>query len=199
MTSKLSASLAALFLLSVPSIAFAHTGVGEAGGFAHGFTHPISGLDHILAMVMTGVFAYRLGGRAVWALPLTFMLVMAAGGGLGAVNVPLPLAETGIAVSVVTLGAIVALGLNVPTTLAIGVVGVFSVFHGYAHGVEMPGDAGFVRYMAGFVLATGLLHAVGVAISFIVATRWKPGSLVFARSAGGIAALAGFGFLIDVL
>jgi urease accessory protein len=203
MTSKLRTSLATLFLLSIPSIVSAHASVGDAGGFApsgfvHGFAHPVSGLDHILAMVMTGVFAYRPGGKAFWVLPLTFLLLMAVGGGLGAANVSLPLAETGIAVSVVTLGAIVALGLNIAMAMAMGIVGVFSIFHGYAHGVEMPREAGFASYMAGFVSASGLLQAVGAGISFVVATRWKAGSLMFARSAGGLVATAGLAFLTGV-
>ena len=141
-------SLAALALLS-PTAAFAHTGIGETSGFAHGFMHPIGGLDHVLAMVMVGIFAFQLGGRALLLVPLTFVGVMALGGGLGVAGIPVPFVEIGIALSVVVLGAVVALNVKAPVAVAMGIVGMFAIFHGHAHGAEMPENAGGIAYAAG--------------------------------------------------
>ena len=147
---KFSAAVAALFL--APSLAFAHTGVGDTLGFVHGFSHPLSGLDHVLAMVMVGVLAWQLGGRAVWVVPATFVLVMAGGGALGMMGVAIPFVEIGIALSVIILGAIVALGIRAPVAIAAGIVGLFAIAHGHAHGAEMPAAAAGMAYAAGFML-----------------------------------------------
>jgi hydrogenase/urease accessory protein HupE len=128
--------LALLALCLVPTTAFAHVGIGSASGFIHGFMHPLSGLDHQLAMVLVGIFAYRLGGRALWLVPLTFVSVMALGGFLGVARIPVPFVEVGIALSVIVLGAIVAFGVKAPVAVAMGVVGLFAIFHGHAHGSE---------------------------------------------------------------
>ena len=130
-------------LALLPTLALAHTGVGETSGFSHGFMHPVSGLDHILAMVLVGIFAWQLGGRALWAVPATFVLVMAVGGGLGIVGIDIPFVEVGIGLSVVVLGAIVAFGVKAPVAVAMAVVGLFAIFHGHAHGAEMPHFTGF--------------------------------------------------------
>ncbi|MBB3611816.1 urease accessory protein [Rhizobium sp. BK602] len=186
-------------LASIPSLAFAHTGAGETSGFIHGFGHPISDLDHILAMVMVGVFAAQLGGRALWLVPATFVLVMAFGGALGVMGVPVPFVETGIALSVVVLGAVVALGVKAPVAVAMGLVGLFAVFHGHAHGAEMPDDAGGLAYAAGFMLATALLHVAGIAASLLIGKAGAHGGQVVARSVGGVVVMAGVGLLSGLL
>ena len=141
-------------LAFVPTAALAHSGLGHVHGFVQGFAHPLGGIDHVLAMVTVGVFAWQLGGRALWLVPATFVLMMAAGGAIGIAGVELPSVEFGIAASVVVLGAIVALKRKAPLAVAIGVVGAFAVFHGHAHGTEMPPDALGAAYAAGFLLAT---------------------------------------------
>ena len=146
-----------LALCLAPTAAVAHVGVGSTSGFVHGFMHPLSGLDHQLAMILVGLFAYRIGGRALWLVPLTFVSVMALGGFLGVMAVPIPFVEVGIAVSVVVLGAIVAIGVRAPLAVAIGAVGLFAIFHGHAHGSEMPLDVSGLEYGVGFMLATAML------------------------------------------
>jgi len=185
----------ALATLAAPSAAFAHTGVGDASGFAHGLMHPITGLDHILAMVAVGIFAWQLGGRALWLVPATFVAVMALGGALGVAGIDVPAVETGIALSVVVLGAAVAAGYKVPVAAAMALVGVFAVFHGHAHGAEMPEDAGGLAYGLGFMTGTALLHLAGLAIGFgvgMVGSRLGP---IVTRAAGGVIALLGLGIL----
>ncbi|RVC83994.1 HupE/UreJ family protein [Mesorhizobium sp. M4A.F.Ca.ET.022.05.2.1] len=186
------------FVASMPAIASAHTGVGDTSGFLHGISHPICGVDHILAMVMVGLFAYQLGGRALWLIPTMFVLMMALGGALGASSAYLPHAELGIALSVIVLGGIVALKVKAPVGIATGVVGCFAIFHGYAHGAEMPENASGFAYAAGFMIATALLHATGIAVSFQIEKASERYSRVVMQCAEGIAALAGFGFLTGV-
>jgi urease accessory protein len=183
----------------LPTAALAHPGFGPATGFAHGFAHPVSGLDHVLAMVMVGLLAYELGGRALWALPTTFVLVMAAGGAMGMAGMTLPFVETGIALSVAVLGTIVALGVKAPTAVAMGVVGLFALFHGHAHGTEMPESMAGMAYAAGFLLATATLHATGIALGFLVTGAGGRYGKVVVRSAGGIAAVAGVALLAGIL
>lgn len=190
--SLLRASVATAAALA-PALAFAHPGHAEAVGFAAGAGHPIGGLDHVLAMVMVGLFAFQLGGRAVWTVPATFVAVMAAGGALGMAGVALPFVETGIALSIVVLGAVVAFGLKAPVALAMGLVGLFAVFHGFAHGAEAPETAGGLAYAAGFLLATAALHAAGVGFGALSARAQGP---LLARAAGGVAALAGVAILV---
>ena len=178
-----------------PTIAFAHTGVGPTVGFSHGFLHPITGLDHVLAMVMVGMFAAQLGGRAVWLVPAAFVTVMAVGGALGVAGYPLPFVEIGIALSVVTLGALVAFGVRLPTAVAMAVVALFAIFHGHAHGSEMPETAAGLTYGLGFVVATALLHAAGIGLG-LVAGRTRT---VVVRAAGGLAAVAGVALLTGLI
>lgn len=194
-------SLASLLsvLCLTPGAALAHTAVGSTSGFTHGFLHPLSGLDHQLAMILVGVFAYRLGGRALWLVPLTFVAVMAFGGVLGVMGVQIPFVETGIALSVIVLGAIVAFGVRAPVAMAIGVVGFFAIFHGHAHGSEMPLDASGLEYGAGFMMATALLHAVGLGTGFLIGVSSKTlGDNVY-RVAGGLASVAGVALLYAAL
>ena len=189
--------LAVLALCFAPRVAVAHVGVGSTSGFAHGFIHPLSGLDHQLAMILVGVFAYQLGGRALWLVPLTFVSVMAIGGFLGVMGVPIPFVEVGIALSVVVLGAIVAIGVRAP--LAMGAVGLFAIFHGHAHGSEMPLDASGLEYGVGFMLATAVLHAVGIGMGFLIGMSSKTfGNNVY-RVAGGLASIAGVALLLGYL
>jgi urease accessory protein len=191
--------LAVLALCLAPTAAVAHVGVGSTSGFAHGFMHPLSGLDHQLAMIPVGLFAYQLGGRALWLVPLTFVSVMALGGFLGVIGVPIPFVEVGIALSVVVLGAIVAIGVRAPLAVAMGAVGLFAIFHGHAHGSEMPLDALGLEYGVGFMLATAALHAVGIGIGFLIGMSSKTfGNNVY-RIAGGLASMAGVALLLGYL
>jgi urease accessory protein len=151
-----------LALLAQTSL-MAHTGVGAVSGFAAGFGHPIGGLDHVLAMVAVGLWAAQMGGRALWAVPAAFVGMMLFGGFLGVSHVAVPFIEAGIVVSVIVLGALVAAGVRVPTAAAAAIVGALAIFHGHAHGAEMPVDAGGLMYGAGFALATALLHGTGIA------------------------------------
>ena len=134
-------------LTLVPTAAFAHPGIGEMHGFTHGFVHPLGGFDHMLAMVTVGIFAWQLGGRALWLVPAAFVAAMALGGALAMTGVPVPMVETGIAASVIVLGATVALGIKAPVAIAMGLVGLFAIFHGESSDREKPNDlcAGFSR------------------------------------------------------
>jgi urease accessory protein len=198
MRSALPRTLAAVLMLA-PSTAFAHTGPGYGHGFADGFAHPFGGLDHILAMVTVGILAWQLGGRAIWLVPASFVSLMAIGGTFGMAGEPLPWVELGIAASVVVLGTMVALGVKAPLATAMGIVGLFAIFHGYAHGSEMPLDASGGAYAAGFIPATALLHVVGIALGFLIGRIGD----VYGRPAyqlgGGLVALAGVGILAHAI
>jgi urease accessory protein len=185
----------ALLVALVPSAALAHSGHAPTDGFAYGFGHPLGGMDHVVAMVAVGVFAFVLGRRALWALPVAFVAMMGAGFIIGAAQVDLPLVELGIAVSSIAIGAAAALGKPMPVTVAMALVGAFAVFHGHAHGTEMPGGLGSVQYAAGFVAATALLHLSGVAGSVVVARLAGRHGHAAARLVGGLFALGGAGIL----
>jgi len=172
--------------------AMAHSGSGAAGGFAAGFVHPILGWDHVIAMVAVGLWGAFLGRPAIWVLPVVFPLVMAFGGVLGVVGVALPGVEIGIAISAIVLGAMVALAARLPLWVAAVIVGAFAIFHGHAHGAELPVAANPLAYSLGFVLATGLLHLAGIAFGLVV--RWPAGKLVL-RVGGAAIAAAGVAFL----
>ena len=200
MTAKLTKTLlAAATAILTPGVAFAHTGVGDTSGFIHGFGHPISGLDHILAMVMVGVFAWQLGGRALWLVPMTFLVIMSVGGALGIAGIGVPFVEIGIALSVVVLGAIVAFNVKAPIAAAMGLVGLFAIFHGHAHGAEIPEDAAGVAYVTGFMIATALLHLAGITAGFLIGRAGEHYGSVLVRMAGGFASVAGLGLLIGIL
>ncbi len=170
-----SAALAAAALSVLTALpAYAHAQVGVAGGFISGFLHPVFGFDHLVAMVAVGLWGAQLGRPAIWVLPIAFPAVMAIGGLIGVAGYPLPLVEIGIAASSLILGLAVAFALNVPLVLAGLVVAIFAVFHGHAHGMELPDAANPLAYGVGFVLATGLLHLCGIIIGLLVA--WPMGA-----------------------
>ena len=186
-----------LMLVGLGVPALAHTSdASAAGGFTTGFLHPVMGLDHLVAMVAVGLWGAILGKPAIWVLPVAFPLVMAMGGALGVAGVPLPWVETGIAASGVVIGLAVGLALRPPVAVAALVVGLFAIFHGHAHGTEMPNAASPVAYAAGFVIGTGLLHLAGIAFGQLVARSW---GLVAVRVSGGLIALTGAAFLTGVL
>ncbi len=179
-----------LLVIVLAGPAEAHTADGIAGGFASGFLHPLAGWDHVIAMVAVGLWGAFLGRPAIWLLPVVFPLVMAFGGALGVVGVPLPGVEIGIALSAIVLGAMVALAARPPLWVAALLVGAFAIFHGHAHGTELPGSASPIAYSLGFVIATGLLHAAGITLSLV--TRWRHGSTLVRACGGAIAVLGGF-------
>ncbi|AJC83688.1 HupE/UreJ family protein (plasmid) [Rhizobium etli bv. phaseoli str. IE4803] len=199
MKSALKSGLLALAAVALPAVASAHPAVGEAAGFSHGFAHPLSGLDHVLAMVMVGVLAFQLGGRALWLLPATFIMVMAIGGALGVAGVNVPFVEIGIAFSVIVLGTVVALNVRAPLAAALGMVGFFATFHGHAHGAEMPEDAAGAAYAAGFMIATALLHVAGLSLGYVISRAGERQGVFVTRAAGGIATIAGVGILAGLI
>jgi urease accessory protein len=171
--------------------ALAHTGAGPVAGLTAGLSHPIGGLDHVLAMVAAGILAAQLGGRAIWLVPAAFVAMMAAGGLLGVAGVAVPFIEQGIAGSVVILGFVIALGRRLPLATAVALAGGLAIFHGHAHGTEMPADAAGFAYGAGFVLATALLHAAGMALGIGMRKFGEALAPVAVRIAGGVIASAG--------
>jgi urease accessory protein len=182
----------AALLALLPAIAFAHEETGQAAGFLSGLAHPVSGLDHVLAMIAVGLWGAVLGAPAIWVLPVAFPLVMAVGGLMGLLGFPLPGVEIGIASSAIVLGAMVLIEVKPPLWVAAALVAFFAIFHGHAHGRELPEGTSALLYSLGFVVATGLLHAVGILLG--VAHRWAVGRQVV-RVAGGGVALAGLFFL----
>jgi urease accessory protein len=185
----------ALIMVGLNSPAMAHITNVSGGGFAEGVSHPFSGLDHILAMVTVGLWASQLGRSACWVLPLTFPVVMATGAALGMADVPLPWVEIGIAASVIALGLMVALALKPSLTISIALIGLFAVMHGHSHGTELPQAVSPVAYSAGFVIATVVLHAIGLLIGGT--SRWPLGR-VGLRTAGAAIAAIGVLSLVSV-
>jgi urease accessory protein len=179
-----------LALMTTP--AFAHSENGVAIDFWGGFTHPIFGPDHVIAMVAVGLWGAFLGAPAIWVLPVVFPLVMAVGGALGVAGVPLPGVETGIAASAIMLGGMVALAATPPLWVAAVLVGAFAIFHGHAHGAELPVGADAVAFAMGFVIATGMLHLAGIAFGGL--SHWPAGRIAV-RGAGVIICLLGFAYL----
>jgi urease accessory protein len=186
-----SIGLSSLFFL-LPSTASAHEASGGVGGLLSGFSHPLGGLDHIVAMVAVGLWGAILGGRAMWALPVVFPVVMALGGAMGVLGIGLPGVEAGIALSGIVLGLMVAMAVRPPLWIAAVLVGVFAVFHGHAHGTELPAAANPLTYAIGFVIATGLLHLGGIAFGLLTKRPWGG---VVVRVGGVAIALVGLGFL----
>ena len=179
-------------VLAAPALA--HTGAeAHSHGFAAGFLHPLMGVDHMLAMLGVGLWAAQLDKRATWLVPAAFVAVMIAGAGLALSGAPLPMVESGIAGSVLVIGALIAFGTRLPVGLAMGLVGLFALFHGHAHGTELPGFADPAAYGAGFVTATALLHVAGVGIA--IAVR-KHAARLPVRMAGAALALVGGGMLL---
>jgi urease accessory protein len=185
-------SLLILCFLLYPLTVFAHQRGGEAVGFASGFWHPISGIDHILAMVAVGMWGAQLGAPAIWVLPVVFPMVMALGGTMGLMGVKLPGIELCIALSALALGFAVFREARPKLWISATIVGVFAVAHGHAHGTELPLGASGVLYSIGFVIATGLLHALGIGIGLV--HRWTAGRVAL-RVAGAVVAMGGVFFL----
>ena len=183
-------------LFFVARAALAHGQTGAAAGFLTGLGHPVSGLDHVLAMIAVGLWGAQLGAPAIWLLPVTFPMVMALGAFLGLVGVPLPGVEIGIGLSALLLGAMVAAEARPKIAIAAVAVGFFAIFHGHAHGVELPPGQSGLTYSIGFVVATGCLHAVGITIGLV--HRWPWGRLAL-RGAGAAVALAGVWFVWKAL
>jgi len=175
-----------------PFLAWAHAEQGGAEGFLAGLRHPVSGMDHVLAMIAVGLWGAQLGAPAIWLLPVTFPLVMAFGGMLGLAGVALPGVEVGIAVSAIVLGLAVLAEGRPALWVAALIVGFFAIFHGHAHGAELPAGGDAVLYSAGFVVATGMLHATGIGIGLV--HRWGWGRMAL-RGAGAVVASAGVYFL----
>jgi urease accessory protein len=163
-------TLIAAFLLA-PAIALAHTGHAETSGLMYGLAHPISGIDHVLAMVAVGLLSAHLEGRALWLVPLSFLAVMVVGGALGMAGIQIPFAEAGIGLSVIVLGLAVAFQFNWPALAATALVGFFAVFHGYVHGAELPATASGLPYAIGFIGATALLQVVGAGFGLLIGRR----------------------------
>lgn len=185
---------ALLLLVLSPGSALAHVPGELGGGFASGFLHPLLGLDHVAAMVAVGMLGAFLGAPAIWLLPVVFPLVMAFGGALGILGVPIPWVEPGIALSAVVLGVLVAVMARLPVWVAAVIVGVFAIFHGHAHGTELPHAVDALTYSVGFVIATGLLHLAGIGFGLLV--RW-PAGLLAVRGAGLVIAIGGVVFLVE--
>jgi len=180
------------FAMQFSQVAEAHLRKGEASGFLSGVRHPISGLDHVLAMIAVGLWGAQLGAPAIWALPVAFPMVMALGGMMGLLGIPLPGTEYGIAASMILLGGVVLLELKPPLWVAALLVSFFAIFHGYAHGTELPPGQDGLLYSMGFVCATGCLHGVGVSIGLV--HRWTRGQ-IFLRLSGAFISAMGMYFL----
>ena len=185
-----------LMLSMFATAAQAHMGAGVAGGFSSGFIHPITGWDHVVAMVAVGLWGAFLGSPAIWILPVVFPLVMAFGGMLGVMGVPIPFVETGIALSGIVLGLAVLFGVRVPIWVAAVVVGIFAIFHGWAHDAELPEAANPFAFAMGFVIATGMLHLCGIAFGFLTLV---PKGQYLVRAAGAGITAVGAGFLFGYL
>ena len=184
--------LAGVVAALMPGAASAHIVAGEQVGFISGLLHPISGWDHIIAMVAVGIWGAQLGRPAIWGLPVTFPLVMAVGGFFGLIGLKLPGGEAAIALSGLCLGAAVAFAWRAPLPAAAALGGLFGLFHGYAHGSELPPGQNALLYSLGFIIATGLLHGLGVSLGLV--HRWLWGQLAL-RMAGVLISCGGAFFL----
>ncbi|MBI3754719.1 MAG: HupE/UreJ family protein [Deltaproteobacteria bacterium] len=186
---KQNLSLAIFTIIFMPSLVYAHTGVGDTTGFTYGLSHPISGIDHILAMVAVGIWAAQTGGRAVWSVPITFVSIMILGSILGMFGVAVPFIEQGIVMSVLILGVLISAAVSLPLALSMTIVGLFAIFHGHAHGTEASIEASGLNYIAGFALSTALLHLSGIGVSILFKRLDRPQLLRYAGSVitiGGI-------------
>jgi urease accessory protein len=196
---RIALRLAAASLVLAPCVASAHPGHEGTPGLVHGFLHPLGGLDHILAMVAVGLFAARLGGRALWLVPASFVVTMAVAGVAGMTGFALPYVEAGIALSILVLGAAIALDWTMPVAAAMGLVAFFAVFHGHAHGAEMPQTMSGLAYGAGFVAATAALHALGIGLGLVIGRSGETASRRILQIGGGAAALAGAALLAGTM
>jgi urease accessory protein len=185
-----------IFFVLAPAAALAHPGHDGAGGLMYGFVHPVTGIDHVLAMVAIGVLAALYGGRALWLVPLSFVAAMAIAGVIGMAGIVIPVVEVGIGVSVVVLGLAIAFQLRPPTFVAMAVVGFFALFHGYAHGAELPDGITGLPFALGFLLATALLHGTGVGLGLLMQRQASGRRLL--QVGGGAMALVGIAVLASV-
>jgi urease accessory protein len=175
-----------LSILLVPTLAQAHPAApGHTHGFSNGLLHPLTGLDHICAMVAVGLWAAQRGGRALWLVPTTFVSIMTVGGALGMGGIHIPYVEQGIATSVLVLGIFIAAAVRLPLVASMAIVGLFALFHGYAHGAEMPETASGFAYGIGFIVATASLHLAGIALG--ITTQRFASAQVVRYLGGGIA------------
>ena len=179
-----------------PVLAHAHVEQGQAAGFVTGLEHPWSGLDHILAMIAVGLWGAQLGNPAIWVLPVAFPMMMAAGGLMGLLGIPLPGVEVGIAVSAIILGLMVLLDLRAKLVIAALLVGFFAIFHGHAHGTELPAGQSGLLYSMGFVIGTGCLHGIGILIGLI--HHYRAGKIAL-RGAGAFIMVMGCVFLYQAV
>ena len=190
--------LMALLFAAIPGVAYAHDGTNLGlGGFLSGIVHPVLGYDHLLAMLSVGIISAQIGGRAIWTVPSTFVTVMAIGGILGLMNIGLTVTELGIAVSLVILGLVIAAERRIPTLIVMIGVGFFAIFHGYAHGAEMPDTAEPFLYALGFLVGTALIHISGVVIGDI-SRHYERGKVIL-RIGGGLISLVGLLFIFGIL
>lgn len=200
MTTKIAANarvhVGLLVMLLWASPVFAHVEAGQAAGILTGLSHPWSGLDHVLAMIAVGLWGAQLGNPALWLLPVTFPMVMAMGGLLGLLGIPLPGVEIGIACSAILLGAMVLAEMRPGLIVAAVLVSFFAIFHGHAHGTELPAGQSGLLYSMGFVVGTGILHGLGILLGLV--HRWPQGQLAL-RGAGVVIALGGVTFLWQAL
>jgi urease accessory protein len=181
--------------LLLAATAHAHSDQVASGGFLAGYLHPLTGFDHMLAMVSVGIWGATLGAPLLWALPVAFPMFMVVGGVLGILGVPLPYVETGVAISVIVLGAVILADWRAPVPVAIAIVAAFGLLHGHAHGTELPGSAAPAAYSAGFVVSTGLLHLAGIAIGTVRGRSFGPPLL---RATGALIAAAGVWILLGM-
>lgn len=197
MTRLMSAFCAALVVvLATPSLAHEGHSHGYGGGFVSGFLHPVLGWDHVAAMVAVGLWGGVLGRPAIWLLPIVFPLAMAFAAALGVIGMPLPFVEAGIAASAVVIGLMIVLFAKPPLWIAAAIVGLFALFHGHAHGTELPATVNPFAYAMGFVLSTGLLHAAGILLGLLIAF---PVGKAVVRGGGAVISLAGLGFLFGAI
>lgn len=180
-------------ILLFPDFANAH-GFGGSGGLFVGFMHPFTGLDHFLAMFAVGLWGAQIGGRYIWTLPVTFPLIMVVGGVLGVLGVPLFGVEIGIALSVIVLGLAIVFSLKPPELIVLLIISIFAIFHGYAHGIELPKSANPADFAAGFVVATGLIHVAGIGVG-LLAEKLS----YLTRILGGFIVVGGVYFLVKAL
>jgi urease accessory protein len=183
-------------MLIIPSVTFAHV-ADNIGGFNAGLSHPVLGMDHLLAMLSVGILSAQMGGKWVWKVPLTFVLVMLIGGMLGMEGINVMSVELGITLSVLILGIAIASEKKLPPILAMVFVGIFAIFHGHAHGTEMPYLADPVPYACGFVAGTAAIHILGVLISYLL-QKLKNGKSVL-RYLGMSIASVGLYFTINLI
>ena len=173
--------------LLIPTVANAHTGVGDPTGFWHGLTHPIGGLDHILAMVAVGLWAAQMGGKALWMMPAAFIIAMAVSSVVGHLGLLLPGIEQGILASDFILGLLLLFAARLPLAVSTVIVGILAIFHGYAHGVEMPQTASGLTYGIGFIISTAILHLAGIGLGLAI-NRYQPKlqALLFRLGGGAV-------------